>query len=221
VKNTALLIKKANSGTNDLTYDEYVQLLTHAPSNYDDVQIKAKGKRQVYVHDINDDTFDTYDDATSEYEPFNIDTPVDTKQAYASYYRPTSNRSDNNNCVQMRKDQWVSLDDKTKEIWDSIEDKFNNIILGYTTSSPHTSSFTSRRGNTPITSSNRPSSKFRKALLHEFLEAFSDELEEAPEEAIADDAPLSADVESAPSVDLLINAAKGSNPNPLPPGDIC
>jgi hypothetical protein len=44
VKNTALLIKQANSGK-DLTYDEYVQLLTHASSDYDNVQIKVKGKR--------------------------------------------------------------------------------------------------------------------------------------------------------------------------------
>jgi hypothetical protein len=115
---------------------------------------------------------------------------------------------------------WVSLDDKTKAIWDSIEDKFKNIILGYTTSSPHTSSFTPRRGNTPNTSSNRPASKSRNALLHEFLEAFGDELEKAPEEAIADDTPLLADLKPDPPADLLINAANGSNPNPLPPGHI-
>jgi hypothetical protein len=96
VKNTALLIKQANSGK-DVSYDKYVQLLTHAASDYNNIQIKVKGKRQVYIHDIHDDTFDTYDDATSEYEPFDVDTPVDTIQAYALNYRPTSNRSDNNN----------------------------------------------------------------------------------------------------------------------------
>jgi hypothetical protein len=195
-------------------------LLTHTASDYNNVQIKVKGKRQVYIHDINDDTFDQYYEATSEYEPFDIDTPVDTIQAYASNYRPTSNRSDNNNQVQMPKDRWISLDGKTKAIWDRIEDKFKNIILGYTTSSPHTSSFTPRHCETPHTSFNKSSSKSRKELLHEFLEAFDDELEEAPEEAIADDVPLSADLEADPPVDLFINAAKGSNPNPLPPGDI-
>jgi hypothetical protein len=123
VKNSALLIRQANSGK-DLTYDEYVKLLTHAASDYDKVQIKAKGKRQVYIHNINDDTFDTYDDATSEYEPFDIDTPVDTIQAYASNYRPTSNRSNNNNRVQMPKDRWISLDHKTKAIWDSVEEYY-------------------------------------------------------------------------------------------------
>jgi hypothetical protein len=92
VKNTALLIKQANSGK-DLTYDKYVQLLTHAASDYNNVQIKVKGKRQVYLHDINEDTFDIYDEATSYYEPFDIDTPVETIQA------PTSNRDDTNNQV--------------------------------------------------------------------------------------------------------------------------
>jgi hypothetical protein len=31
----------------------------------------------------------------------------------------------------MAKDRWLSLDDKTKAIWDIIDDKFKNIILGY------------------------------------------------------------------------------------------
>jgi hypothetical protein len=61
----------------------------------------VKGKRQVYIHDINDDTFDTHDEATYEYEIFDINTSVDTIQAYGSNYQPKSNRSDNNNRVQM------------------------------------------------------------------------------------------------------------------------
>ena len=100
----------------------------------------------------------------------------------------------------MPKDRWISLDDKTKAIWDSIEDKFKNIILGYTTSSPHASSYTPHRGKTPTASSFK--SKARKALLHEFIEAFDDELEETPEEVTADDAPLSADLEPDPPADL-------------------
>jgi hypothetical protein len=46
---------------------------------------------------MNEDTFDTYDEYTSDYEPFDIDTPVETIQAYASNYRTTPNRGDNNN----------------------------------------------------------------------------------------------------------------------------
>jgi hypothetical protein len=62
-------------------YDEYVQLLTHSASDYDNIQIKVKGKRQVYLHEINEDTLDTYEDVASDYEPFGIDTPVETIQA--------------------------------------------------------------------------------------------------------------------------------------------
>jgi hypothetical protein len=42
----ALLIKQANNGK-DLTYDTNVQLLIHTASDYDNIQIKVKGKRQV------------------------------------------------------------------------------------------------------------------------------------------------------------------------------
>jgi hypothetical protein len=41
------------------------------------------------------------------------------------------------------------------------------------------------------------------------------------EEATADDASLSADLETDPPADLLINAVKGSTSTQLPPGDIC
>jgi hypothetical protein len=112
-------------------------------------------------YDINKETLDTYEETNSEYEPFDIDTLVDIIQAYASNYRPTSNRSDNNNQVRMPKDRWISLDDKTKALWDSIEDKSKNIILGYTTSSPYVSSYTRRRSKTPTTLSSK--SKARKA----------------------------------------------------------
>jgi hypothetical protein len=77
VKNTALLIKQANSGK-DQMYNKYVQLLTHAASNYDNVQIKARGKRQVYLRETNEDTLDTNEDTASDVEPFDIDTPVET-----------------------------------------------------------------------------------------------------------------------------------------------
>jgi hypothetical protein len=41
VKNTVLLIKQANNGK-DIMYDEYVQLLAHAASDYNNILIKMK-----------------------------------------------------------------------------------------------------------------------------------------------------------------------------------
>jgi hypothetical protein len=91
----ALLLKQANGGK-DLTYDEYIQLLWHTASDYNNSQVNAKSKRQVYLHELNEDTLDTYDESPSDYELFDIETPVENIQACASNYCPTSNRSDNN-----------------------------------------------------------------------------------------------------------------------------
>jgi hypothetical protein len=56
---------------------------------------------------------------------------------------------------------------------------------------------------------------------YEFLQVHSHELEPDPEpdEAISEDVQAE-EAEPEPSDTLLINAAKGSRPNPLPPGDI-
>jgi hypothetical protein len=51
------------------------------------------------------------------------------------------------------------------------------------------------------------------------LQALGDSEEEAQEDTAAE-VPISADLEPDPPSDLLINAAKGTNTTPLPPGDI-
>jgi hypothetical protein len=56
VKNTALLLKQTNGGK-DLTYDEYLQLLSYAASNYDNGLVPAKNKRQVFQSEIQEDVF--------------------------------------------------------------------------------------------------------------------------------------------------------------------
>ena len=51
------------------------------------------------------------------------------------------------------------------------------------------------------------------------LQSFGDSDEEDQEDT-AEEVPTSADLEPDPPLDLLINATKGTNPTPLPPGDI-
>jgi short subunit dehydrogenase-like uncharacterized protein len=118
-KNAALLFKQTNGGK-DLTYDEYVQLLSFAASDYDNGQVPAKGKWQVYQSEIQEDDFANYEDHLSDSEPFDIDTTVETIQAYAANYRLKPIRSSNDTQVWMPKEQWFSLDDKTKSMWGSI-----------------------------------------------------------------------------------------------------
>jgi hypothetical protein len=51
------------------------------------------------------------------------------------------------------------------------------------------------------------------------LQAVGDSDEEAQGD-IAEEVPMSADLEPDPPLDLVINAARGTNTTPLPPGDI-
>jgi phage gpG-like protein len=165
VKNTALLLKQTNGGK-DLMYDKYIQLLSYAASEYDNGQVPAKNKRQVYQSEIQEDDFGNYKNGLLDSEPFDIDTPVKTIQAYAANYRSNPKRAGTDNRVRMPNEQWLSLDDKTKAIWDSIDDKFKNIILGYTSSSP---SFPTRSSKPSPKSPTKPPFSSRKAFLNEML----------------------------------------------------
>jgi hypothetical protein len=91
-----LLLKQSNGGK-DLPYDEYVQLLSYAASDYDNGQVPTKGKWQVYHSDIQEEDFHNYTDNLPDSEPFIIDTPVENIQAYATNYRPNANRASNDN----------------------------------------------------------------------------------------------------------------------------
>jgi hypothetical protein len=103
VKNTALLLKQTNGGK-DLTYDKYIQLLSYAASNYDNGQTPMKSKRQIYQSEIQEDKLCNYIDEFSDPEPFNIDTPVETIQAYATNYRTNPRRTSNDTRVRMPKE---------------------------------------------------------------------------------------------------------------------
>jgi hypothetical protein len=174
VNSTERLLKQTNWGK-DLMYNEYIQLLSYASSDYNIGQIPAKSKQQVYQSEIQEDDFINYEDNFSNSEPFDIDTPVKTIQAYAANYRPNPKRNGTDNGVRMPKEWWLSLDEKNA-IWDSIDDKFKNIILSYTSSSP---SFPSRSGKPPRKSPTKPPFSSCKAFWNEMLEALGDSDEDS------------------------------------------
>jgi hypothetical protein len=69
-------------------------------SDYDSKHGVSNGKRQVYAHDLeHGDAFD----ASYKMDPFNIDTPVDTIQAFALKFTPCPGMKDK---VRMPKDKW-------------------------------------------------------------------------------------------------------------------
>jgi hypothetical protein len=202
VTNTALFLKQANGGK-DLKHDEY------AASDRYNGQVNAKSKRRVYFHEVNEGTLYTDGEIHSDYEPFDIDTAVETIQAYASNYRPTPSRGDTNVRVPMPKDIWLSLDDKTKAIWDSIDDKFKNIILGYTPSTSPTSSFTPHRGRPPNTSSINLLSNPGRRFYMNFLSHSATNLKKFKKKPQLMMPHYQLTFYPIPPADLLINAAKG------------
>jgi hypothetical protein len=179
--------------------------------------IISKGKRQVYAHEWDHDHADLYD-VSYEMDPFDIDTPADTIQAFASRFTPCPGMKDK---VRMPKDKWFGIDQKTKDLWDQIDDKYKSIILGYTkpsTSSPFSSKPPSKP---PFPNKLRCNINLHEMSADEFLQVNYHELEPDPEpdETTSEDLPTE-EADSEPSDTLLINAAKGSRPSPLPPGDI-
>jgi hypothetical protein len=132
VKATAALLKVHTK--QDLDYEAYTSLLLSTASDYDSKHGVSKGKRQVYAHELEHEDADLYD-ASDEMDPFDIDTHIDTIQAFASKFTPRPGVKDK---VPVPKDKWFGIDQKTKDLWYQIDDKYKSIILGYT--KPSTSS---------------------------------------------------------------------------------
>jgi hypothetical protein len=119
VKATAALLKTRTK--KDLNYEAYSTLLLSAATDYDSKHMANKGKRLVYAHDM----MDHYDEKVAS---FDMDTPVDTIQAFASKFSPRLGSHGIIDRVCMSKDKWPSLYQKTKGLWDQIDDKYKSLV---------------------------------------------------------------------------------------------
>jgi hypothetical protein len=202
VKATSALLKVHTQ--KDLNYDAYSPLLLSNTSDYDSKHSVKKGKRQIYAHDHVDHDDDDGYDASCEMDLFDIDTPVDTIQEYVSKFTPHLDVGTSEK-VRMPKDKWFGLYQKTKDLWDQIDDKYG--ILGYT-KSPCTSPFSSR---SPFPPKQCYNINLHEMSACEFLQVHTHELEPdpTPEETVNEDPPDDV-TEPETSNNLLINAAKGS-----------
>jgi hypothetical protein len=212
VKATAALLKVHTQ--KDLDYDAYSSLLLSTAADNDSKYVVSKGKRQIYAFELIHEEDDLYD-ASYERDPFDIDTPVDTIQAYASKFIPRSGMKEK---FCMPKDKWFGLDQNTKDLWYKIDDKYKSIILGYTKSSSP-SSFR----NTAPSKPTFPTMPRRNINLHEMsayesLQVNSHGLEPDPEAEETYLEESTNEVADSESPDTLL---VGSHSNSLPPGDIC
>jgi hypothetical protein len=150
--------------------------------------------------------------------PFDIDNPVDTIQAYASKFTSRPSLTEK---VRMPKDKWFDFDQKTKDLWDQIDDKYKYVVLGYTKSS-RSSTFPSKLpSKPPYPPKQRRNINLHEMPAYEFLQVNTHELEPDPiaDESINEDQSEEV-ADPEPPDTLLINAAKGSCPSSLPPGDM-
>ena len=215
VKATAEMLKVHHG--KDIGYDAYVSLLLSTASDYDSKNLINKGKRQVYQHDL----LKYEDDDANDSHLFDIDTPVDTIQAFASNFRPRPPRNGASDRVRMPKDKWFSLDQKTKDLWDQIDDKQKSIILGYEkpTAPPYSSN--SKPPYRPTSSIPRRNINLHELSAYDFLQAHVHDIQlQEDHDEVVDDTPATSESEPDPPDTLLINAAKGSQSSQLPPGDI-
>jgi hypothetical protein len=86
----------------------------------------------------------------------------------------------------MPKDKWFGISQKTKELWDQIDDNDKLVILGYTKSSS-LSSYSSRSpGKPPFPPKQCHSINLHEMSIYEFLQVHTHELkpDPAPDEAI-------------------------------------
>jgi hypothetical protein len=183
----------------DLDYEAYSSLLVFTASDYDSKHGVSKSKRQVYAHDLDHGDEDLYD-ASYEMDPFDIDTPVDTIQAFASKFTPRRGMNDK---VHMPRDKWFGLDQKTKDLWDQIDDKYKSVILGYTKSSSPSPFSSKLPSKSPFPNKPHCNINLHEMSAYEFLQVYSHELEPDPEpdEAIPEDLPAE---QAEPEPDTLL-----------------
>jgi hypothetical protein len=93
-------------------------------------------KWHVYNHELVEYDDDAPPNDSYNADPFDIDAPVDTIEAFVSKsYPTTSSKRHFNDRVQRPKDKWFNLDQMTNDLWDQIDDKYKSDILGYMKSS--------------------------------------------------------------------------------------
>jgi hypothetical protein len=119
--------------------------------------------------DLNHDDDYLYD-ASYVMDPFDICTSVDTIQICACMDEK----------VRMPKDKWFGINQKTKELWDQIDENGKLVILGYTKSSSP-SPFPSRPpSKPPFPLKKRCSIDLHEMSASESLQVHTHELEPGP-----------------------------------------
>jgi hypothetical protein len=111
----------------------------------------------------------------------------------------------------MPKDKWCGLDEKTKDLWDQIDDKCKSFILGSTKSSSPSPFRTPSK--TPFPPKQRHGINLHEMSDYEYLQVHSRELEPDPApNKITNEESQVDEIQPESSDTLLVNAAKVAVP---------
>ena len=199
VKVTADL-ERAKGGT-ALTYDQYSALLLAAATAYDEQTNKRSKslRRTVFMHEMDplDEDYAGYA-PTDDEDAYDIDCPVSVIHANAAerMRRPMSTPRKSfgpGPRTRMTRDQWRSLSEKTRAIWDTIPEAEKAIILGTQRSTP------------------------RQAQQHEFVGSTDTPPDDDHGEPPPDDEHFEDALQDDTDPTVLVNALKTGS---LHPGDI-
>ena len=203
-------IEEAKTGRS-ITYDQYTSLLYAAAIAYDTNFKPKKDKHLIYAHEY----LGQDDDSDEDGEDYDIDSPAQLRQVYATDHRRSrSSSSSSSHRTKLPYERWKLLDESSRQIWDKLDDKAKAIILGISKSSSTAPSTTPRRANLH----EMTVMDVLQAYIHESTVA-DEPTDDPPDEEYHDAAESPNDTSETDQATLLINAAKSTKPA-LSPGDI-
>ena len=203
----------------DLFYHEYVDLLLSAAQQYDKTLTNTPSKqnrRHVYEHDIFGSAFEYGETFYNTNNSFDIDSPINTIEAYATF----ANRG-----PRLNRDQWHSLPDDAKKIWDMLTPDAKSIILQPKPPPDPSKNQQQKRFQTPLAPNprrriNEHDIDYVVACLHDLCEGRSNDQSTTEfSDTISEPTDLvTSDHDAHPST-MEVNATN-SKKKPLPPGNI-
>ena len=109
---------KTHTG-NEFSYDQYCDLLISAANAYDDLLKSEDSKgptRSIYKNDIMDDVDEYQDcDGYQNTKTFDIDTPIDVVQLFATEHK--NFRKPPDPATRLFPESWGQLDQRTSKMW--------------------------------------------------------------------------------------------------------
>jgi hypothetical protein len=163
-------LEKTKTGR-DHTYTEYLSQFRSSATGYGNQFSINKVKHNVVSHNI---IYSNYD-STKDDDVYDMSAPVSVIPAQSTDHWTKSANKCGNGDVRMQRAKWFSLDTKSREIWDQLDNRAKPIILGYNNGSG--SSLMSSKSGIKFCPFQRKLNP-HEISAHDFIQTYSCELED-------------------------------------------